>query len=152
MTSSPAFQEALQKGFVCESWGQRKERIDVGKWAMIADELTIWRRKEVDKAYPDEPKPSPLSAMFCVNCHFDEVSIVPHHEGPVSQGFCTEACQDLHLEAGRVKATSGAVGRKRARAEIGSDASGGGGRPQGVFGELTAAAKAPPDAFTFGFG
>ena len=39
MTSSAAFQQRLYAHFVCT------ERVAVGKWAMVADTLSIWRRR-----------------------------------------------------------------------------------------------------------
>ena len=77
MTSSPAFQRRLRAEFVCV------RRVAVGKWAMVADELSIWRRRGMARLATEEASsadgkedekddvPSTVSCRFCHNCAFD---------------------------------------------------------------------------------
>ena len=93
MTSSPAFQQALQEDFVCET------KADTGKWPMIADELTIWRRKDAaDRVDTVDPKPRAVNLRFCAVCHFDDAPHCGHRE---DEWFCTLSCKELHAEAAR---------------------------------------------------
>lgn len=153
MTSSPAFQEALQKEFICETWNKPigKNRIDTGKWPMIADELTIWRRKDTvddnNAVAPQLNQTSPSNLMFCANCHFDEAPLCG--EGK-RQRFCSPLCQELRVQAERAKAAVSTVRRKRACPENDQLASDGGKRSTGLARELVAAAKEPL-SFMFGF-
>eukprot|EP00929_Paragymnodinium_shiwhaense_P082173 TRINITY_DN43223_c0_g1_i1.p1 TRINITY_DN43223_c0_g1~~TRINITY_DN43223_c0_g1_i1.p1 ORF type:complete len:738 (+),score=147.80 TRINITY_DN43223_c0_g1_i1:115-2328(+) len=102
MTSSPAFQKRLVQDFVCIS------RASMGKWAMVADELSIWRRKT---SSPGSTTPCPTTSLpsFCRNCQLDlwtdSSESVEDDKGTV---FCTPACRD-------------ARSRKRKRVEGGDE-------------------------------
>lgn len=150
MTSSPAFQTHLQKHFVCETWSNpEKPRISTGKWPMVADELTIWRRKEAaDRIGTEDWKPEPVVLNFCQNCHLDEA---PYCDNRTQQQFCTLLCREVHVQAQRAKAALGVVGHKRTRDQDDDRGGDESQHPTGLASELAAAVRTRPPTFTFGF-
>ena len=95
MTSSAAFQQRLYAHFVCV------ERTAVGKWAMVADTLSVWRRRRAGEpggggCGPLVPSPD----EHCRNCHLDRAAPggVGEECWPDEDGgtFCSADCAALH--------------------------------------------------------
>eukprot|EP01046_Picozoa_sp_COSAG06_P007692 COSAG06_NODE_379_length_16608_cov_83.792477_13_plen_209_part_00 len=106
VVSRCAAMQALAADWTCE------QRVAVGKWAMISDELSIWRRKRRvrttaasddsagagaaagDKGQEQERRASeyPRGWHFCANCHLD----LPARGTAPPPLFCTAECEELY--------------------------------------------------------
>ena len=101
MTSSPAFQAILESEFTCI------QRVAVGQWAMVSDELSVWRRRPVAST-GEEVVPLPpahcTTNRHCHNCHLDsacwsDAAPVPHDLAQAAaddrHDWCSTACKEL---------------------------------------------------------
>ena len=97
MTSSVGFQRKLSADFVCV------ERVAVGKWAMVADMLSVWRRRRRGGAGEGEPEGAgcgplaPSPDEHCRNCHLDRGAPGVDEGGwPDGGAFCSADCAALY--------------------------------------------------------
>lgn len=89
MTSSPAFQRRLEAEFVCTA------RAPTGEWAMVADELSVWlRRNPTTAAQPVLDVAVYASWRFCHNCRIDlREGSAESYRAPV---HATADCEEPH--------------------------------------------------------
>lgn len=120
-------------GPTCPAW-------QVPRWAMVADGLSIWRRREghrapedvFEKASASHVAPAAACALwpmptprYCVNCHVDldhepredalSGARLPTTTDIPERNFCSKECQGSHTNLGKRKAEAEATRSGRAQ-------------------------------------
>ena len=121
MTSSSAFQVQLARDYECV------RSVPVCRWAMVADGLSIWKRRQCPSSHGPSakvlapatpcahwPMPTP---QYCLNCHIDledPMSDALHAHLPTvadvpERSYCSKECQTSHSALGKRKAEAEAI-------------------------------------------